>query len=78
MDKKQKAQLLFDKYFLLTANAIDDNGSWVVAALNKSLAKQCACIAIDQMIEFKESLFFGTGSLAHQYLLEIKEEIEKI
>jgi hypothetical protein len=72
MDKKQKAQKLVDD-FTFDIRPFSEHGEWDI-----SHAKKCACISIDQMIEFKESLFFGTGSLAHQYLLEIKQEIEKI
>jgi len=51
MEAREKAQELFDKYFLLTANAIDDNGSWVVVALNKSLAKKMYEEEMNEIIE---------------------------
>lgn len=72
MEAKEKAKELFDKYFLLTANAIDDNGSWVVAALNKSLAKQCVIITV-------EELFLNTDDFdldTKEYWKEVKEQIE--
>jgi len=77
MEAREKAQELFDKYFLLTANAIDDNGSWVVVALNKSLAKQCALTAIDELIEQEKK--YNNGSFyPSNYWKEVKIEIEKI
>lgn len=43
-----------------------------------SFAKECALIAVDEMLDYRNRLFFNEGSLAHQYLLEIKEEIKKL
>jgi hypothetical protein len=41
-------------------------------------AKQCALIAIDEMLDFRNGLYINEGSLAHQWLLDVKHEIEKI
>jgi hypothetical protein len=81
METKEKAQELFDKYFLLTANAIDDNGSWVVVALNKSLAKQCAIIAVDFYLTEFESWAIASccaEDFEYDYWEQVKTEIEKI
>lgn len=40
MNPKEKAKELFDKYFLLNESATDENGVWIVLALNKGLAKK--------------------------------------
>lgn len=40
--------------------------------------KQCALIAINEMLDFRNKLYFNKGSLANQYLLEVKQEIEKM
>jgi hypothetical protein len=38
--------------------------------------KECALIAINEMIDFRNALYINEGSLAHQWLLDIKKEIE--
>lgn len=44
----------------------------------RELAKQCALIAVDEMINWKETLFVTEGSMAYKYLLEVKQEIENL
>lgn len=81
MEAKEKAQELFEKYFLLTANAIDDNGTWVVVALNKSLAKQCACIAVDLHVNEYQSWAIAAicaEDFEYDYWRQVKTEIEKL
>jgi len=76
MDKKQKAQELFDKYFLLTAHAMDEKYGWVAVALNKSLAKQCALIAVDEIINSVDNEH--VSDIFNDYWEEVKQEIEKL
>jgi len=38
----------------------------------------CALIAVEEMLDFRNGLYINEGSLAHQYLLDIKHEIEKL
>ena len=81
MTPQEKSQQLFDKYFLLTAHAIDDKDAWLVAALNKSLAKQCALIAVDfYLTEFESwSIAICCGEdFSYDYWEQVKTEIEKI
>jgi hypothetical protein len=47
-------------------------------SLNYDEAKQCALIAVDEMLDFRNGLYINEGSLAHKYLLDIKQEIEKL
>jgi hypothetical protein len=47
-------------------------------SLNYDEAKQCALIAVDEMLDFRNALYINEGSLAHKYLLDIKQEIEKL
>ena len=42
------------------------------------LAKQCALICIDEMLDFRNNLYMNEGSSAHQWLLDVKQEIEKL
>ena len=41
-------------------------------------AKGCALICIDEMLEWKEALFVTEGSMAYQWLLHVKQEIQKL
>ena len=64
MSAKEKAEELVDKFqFILT---------------EKQFGKQCALIAVDEMLDFRNGLYINEGSLAHKYLLDIKHEIEKL
>jgi hypothetical protein len=65
MTPQEKAKELFDKF----SN---------VPLLDSYEAKQCALIAVDEMLDFRNGLYINEGSLAHKYLLDIKQEIEKL
>ena len=41
-------------------------------------SKRCALICIDEMIQWKEALFVTEGSMAYQWLLDVKQEINKL
>lgn len=42
------------------------------------IAKRCALISVDEMLNFRNALYINEGSLAHQYLLKVKQEIENL
>jgi hypothetical protein len=65
MSAKLKAKELVDKF----SN---------VPLLDSYEAKLCALVAIDEMLDFRNALYINEGSLAHKYLLDIKQEIEKL
>jgi hypothetical protein len=65
MSAKEKAQELVDKFIS-------------VPLLDSYEAKQCALVAIDEMLDFRNALYINEGSLAHKYLLDIKQEIKKL
>jgi hypothetical protein len=46
--------------------------------LSYLMAKQCALIAVDEMLDFRNGLYINEGSLAHQWLLDVKHEIQKL
>ena len=74
MTPKEKAEELVDKYFLLHESAIDENGVLVVATLNKGLAKQCALIAVDEIL----NVAIESYDIDHiNWWKEVKQEIEK-
>jgi len=65
MTPQEKAKELFDKF----SN---------VALLDSYEAKLCALIAVDEMIDIRNGLYINEGSIAHQWLLDVKHEIEKL
>jgi hypothetical protein len=65
MTPKEKAKELFDKYKLSFAGEISNDEDW------ESLAKQCAFIAIDELI-------LNCSHLEIYYWQQVKQEIEKI
>jgi hypothetical protein len=70
MTPKEKAKDLYDSYwYCLFQSNIEKRDYW---------SKQCALIAVDEMLDFRNGLYINEGSLAHQYLLEVKQEIEKL
>ena len=69
MTPKEKAEELINKF------------NKIILCENLTISETlnyCALIAIDEMLDFRNSLYLNEESLAHQYLLEIKQEIEKL
>jgi hypothetical protein len=64
MTPKEKAKELMDKY----SNFHSGYGY-------KYKAKQCALIAVNEMLDFRNGLYMNEGSIVHQYLLDVKQEI---
>lgn len=71
MTAKDKAIELVDKYFTACHKSSDLELSWKVC-------KQCAIIAVDEMLDFRNGMYINERGLLHQYLLDIKTEIEKL
>ena len=74
MTAKEKAIDLFNEYYsYLKANLMYDEEA-------KEDAKQCALIAVDEIIkELKETVFnYGVGNIPFKYWQEVKKEIEKL
>ena len=71
MTPKEKAEELFNKYCIyLRAGLLYDDEA-------RQDAKQCALIAVDELIEQQEK--YNNGSFyPSNYWNEVKEEIEKI
>jgi hypothetical protein len=81
---KEKAKELFDKFYLIP----ELNGSCIIT---KHSAKQCAIIAINEMLEFtkqtvvssltiwtEEGHFREETTHYNSYLVDVKQEIEKL
>jgi hypothetical protein len=68
MEAKQKAEELFNKYCIyLRAGLLYDDEA-------RQDAKECALIAVDEILSFVNSLDYETI----EFLKETKQEIEKI
>jgi hypothetical protein len=77
MTPKEKAKELIDIYKKQVSMTIKDY-SLVCKVLDIDMAKQCALIAVEEMLDFRNKLYINEGSIAHQYLLEVKQKIEKL
>ncbi len=73
MSAKDKAEELLKK--MLGKNPNRQDG---ISRIDVIQAKQCALICIDEMLDFRNCLYINEGSLAHQWLLDVKQEIEKL
>jgi hypothetical protein len=75
MTAKEKAKELLERYdFISTHDGLDIMDE----ELTMLDRKQCALIAVDEMLDFRNGLYINEGSLAHQWLLDVKQEIEKL
>jgi hypothetical protein len=72
MKAQEKAEELVLKYLRIENNTLE----W----FNKHIAKQCAIIAVDEIIELLLDLSKGyyTFSFNVKYYAEVKEEINKL
>ena len=73
MSAKDKAKELVDTYRIMLMNSDTEYGEEILCTV---IAKQCALIAMDEMLDFRNALYINEGSLAHQWLLDVKQEIE--
>jgi hypothetical protein len=69
MSAKDKAIEIVTKYAELDFGS---NNKIVISVMHK---KQ-ALIAVDEMLDFRNALYMNEGSLAHQWLLDVKHEIQ--
>jgi hypothetical protein len=63
MTPKERAEELVRRMGLYTSNEI---------------AKKCALIALDEMLDIRNGLYINEGSIIYQYLLGVKKEIEML
>jgi len=73
MSAKDKAIELVDTYRIMLMNSDTECGEEILCT---GIAKRCALIAVDEMLDFRNALYINEGSLAHQWLLDVKQEIE--
>lgn len=70
MTPEEKAKELIDKYFYLFSVELENT-------IDNYEAKQCALIAVDEIINLK-LLWFQKDSKDLQYWNEVEQEIEKL
>ena len=73
MSAKDKAIELVDTYKFVLWSEDTQCGDEILCT---GIAKRCALIAVDEMLDFRNALYINEGSLAHQWLLDIKQEIQ--
>lgn len=71
MTAKEKAKELFDKFIV---KVLDRDGT---SAMNGFEAKQCALIAVDEVLKSQRNIY-GVNNKATTFYLEVKQEIEKL
>ena len=75
MTPKEKAISLVDSYRIILMNEDTECGNEILCTV---IAKKCALIALNEMIDIRNGLYINEGSIAHQWLLDVKHEIEKL
>jgi hypothetical protein len=81
MTPREKAEQLFGKFADIEHLGVygNYNGTWEwSSSLWRKQAKESALIAVDEMIDIRNDLYINEGSIAHQWLLDVKHEIEKL
>lgn len=81
MTAKEKAKELVDNFYQLFPLEMDvtvteGDLSWEYNDWQQS--KKAALIAVDEMLDFRNGLYMNEGSIVHQYLMDVKQEIEKL
>jgi hypothetical protein len=76
MTPKDKSQELVNKYKNILMDEDTDCGNEVLCTL---IAKSCALIAVDEIIDIAYWEYMDSGGgQEKEYLLQVKKEIEKI
>jgi hypothetical protein len=72
MSAEEKAKELISKF------NFEHTGDSYILHQTFEESKRCALICIDEMLDFRNALYINEGSLAHQWLLDVRQEIEKL
>jgi hypothetical protein len=72
MTAKNKAEALVNSYRIILMNEDTECGNEILCT---SIAKQCALIAVDELIYETQ---FEVPNIRQRYWIEVKQEIEKI
>jgi len=83
MTPKEKAKELVDKFRGMNCEEIQDDEALILYTICGHLAKQCALILCDEIIEetnkyaFDQEIYHGVNPVAN-YFEQVKNEIEKL
>jgi len=75
MTAKDKAKELIEKMYVKYEPGIEDKSGIYYFNMSFDIAKKSALIAVDEMLDFRNGLYMNEGSIVHQYLLDVKQEI---
>jgi hypothetical protein len=75
MSAKEKAEELVDTYKFVLWSEDTQFGEEILCT---GIAKRCALICVDEMLDIINGLYINEGSIAHQWLLDVKQEINKL
>jgi hypothetical protein len=81
MKAKEKAFSLFDWYYSAICDLIPVADGYERASRYNAVkpkAKQCALIAVDEMISSHYKIFIGVNNSTLEYWTGVKQEIEKL
>jgi hypothetical protein len=74
MTPKEKAEELIDKFMDYTGFEINEQNNMS----NIFSAKQCALIAVDEILESHYKLLSGVNTTIYKYWKEVKQEIKNL
>ena len=79
MTPKEKAKELFHKFYLVNSESVElQTGEYdLVFSLDARDAKQCALIAVDEIIHYLE-IVIGVDKSDFEIWQQVKQEIEKL
>ena len=75
MTAKNKAEALVNSYRIILMNEDTECGNEILCT---SIAKQCALIAVDELIEFAYNYTDYNEKSTKEYLEKVKKEIEQL
>ena len=73
MTPKEKAKELIQKYLKMNDGLIEE-----FIPIPKEGAKQCALVAVDEILDSHYKLLSGVNTTIYKYWQEVKQEIEKL
>ncbi len=75
MTPKEKAEALVNSYRIILMNEDTECGNEILCT---SIAKQCALIAVDELIKFAYNYTDYNEKSTKEYLEKVKKEIENL
>lgn len=81
MTPQEKAKELFDKFHFVNSESVElETGDYeLLFSLHESDAKECALIAVEEILDSLKFMPYGIQYLsARDYFEEVKEELEQL